>query len=172
MGILHSLRHSRVDRLGDFGCAACQSDIPLVHDEARAGLIGLLGTGWLLDRVPALLVVALSLAAITLGFSLLLFGVSSVSACIAAALIGIGAGAETVALPYLISLYFGLRAFAEIYSYLILTLGLGRVLGSVLMAIGFNLTGSYQLALSLCYVPMLVAALLLLRLRLSQAFKE
>jgi len=33
------------------------------------------------------------------------------SACIAAALIGLGYGAETSAAPYLISLYFGLRTF-------------------------------------------------------------
>jgi MFS family permease len=157
--------------MADSGISSQNATIALLLHKP-ANLIGLLVTGWLLDRVPAHLVVALSLAAITLGFSLLLVGVSSVSTCIAAALIGIGAGAETVALPYLISLYFGLRAFGEIYSYLLLTLGVGRVLGSVLMTIGYNLTGSYQLALSLCYAPMLVAAVLLLRLRLFQSFKE
>jgi MFS family permease len=137
-----------------------------------ANLIGRLGTGWLLDRFPALLVVTLSFAAITLGIVILLAGVSGVSACIAAALIGFGYGAETSAAPYLISLYFGLRTFGEIYSYLFITVPLGGALGPALMGVGFDRTGSYQLALSLCFVAMLVAAVLILRLRLSPTFKE
>jgi MFS family permease len=137
-----------------------------------ANLIGRLGTGWLLDRFPALLIVTLSFAAITLGIVMLLAGVSGVSACVAAALIGFGYGAETSAAPYLISLYFGLRTFGEIYSYLFITVPLGGVFGPALMGVGFDHTGSYQLALSLCFVAMLVAAALILRLRLAPTFKE
>jgi MFS family permease len=137
-----------------------------------ANLIGRLGTGWLLDRFPAILVVTLSFAAITLGIVILLVGVSGVSACIAAALIGFGYGAETSAAPYLISLYFGLRTFGEIYSYLFITVPLGGALGPALMGVGFDRSGSYQLGLSLCLVAVLVAAVLVLRLRLSPTFKE
>lgn len=137
-----------------------------------ANLIGRLGTGWLLDRSPAILVVTLSFAAITLGIVMLLAGISGVSACIAAALIGLGYGAETSAAPYLISLYFGLRTFGEIYSYLFITVPLGGALGPALMAVGFDRAGSYQLALSLCVVAMLVAAALILRLRMAPTFKE
>jgi MFS family permease len=137
-----------------------------------ANLIGRLGSGWLLDRFPAILVVTLSFAAIVLGIVVLLVGVSGWSACIAAALIGFGYGAETSAAPYLISLYFGLRTFGEIYSYLFITVPLGGALGPALMGVGYDRTGSYQLALSLCFVAMLVAAVLVLRLRLSPIFKE
>ncbi len=137
-----------------------------------ANLIGRLGTGWLLDRFPAILVVALSFAAITMGIVMLLAGVSGVSACVAAALIGLGYGAETSAAPYLISLYFGLRTFGEIYSYLFITVPLGGALGPALMGMGFDRAGSYQLALSLCAVAMLAAAALILRLGLAPTFKE
>ena len=81
--------------------------------------------------------------------------------------------AEMVAVPYLTGLYFGMRTFGEIYSYLfLLTGGLGGMLSGVLMYLGFNLTGSDRYALYLCFAPMLVAAVLLLRLRLSHTFKE
>ena len=91
---------------------------------------------------------------------------------IKAALIGFGYGAETSAAPYLISLFFGLRAFGEIYSYLFITVPLGGALGPALMGFGFDRAGSYQLALSLCIVGLLAAALLMLRLRLYPTFKE
>jgi MFS family permease len=136
-----------------------------------ANLIGRLGTGWLLDRFPAVLVVSLSFATIALGIVTLWAGVSGWSACIAAGLIGFGYGAETSAAPYLTSLYFGLRSFGEIYSYLFLTVPLGGALGPALMGLGFDRTGSYQLTLSLCFVAMLAAALLMLRLRFSPTFK-
>jgi MFS family permease len=137
-----------------------------------ANLIGRLGTGWLLDRFPAILVVTLSFVAMMLGITMLLAGVSGVSACIAAALIGFGYGAETCAAPYLISLYFGLRTFGEIYGYLFITVPLGGALGPALMGVGFDRTGSYQWALSLCLAAMLVASLLILRLKSSPTFKE
>jgi hypothetical protein len=40
------------------------------------------------------------------------------------------------------------------------------------MGVGYDRTGSYQLALSLCFVAMLVAAALILRLRLAPTLKE
>jgi MFS family permease len=137
-----------------------------------ANLIGRLGTGWLLDRFPAVFVVILSFAAITLGIAILMTGVSGWSACLAAALIGFGYGAETSATPYLIGVYFGLRSFGEIYSYLFITVPLGGALGPALMGLGFDRTGSYQQALSLCLFAVVVAALLMLRLRLYPTFKE
>jgi MFS family permease len=137
-----------------------------------ANLIGRLGTGWLLDRFPAILVVTISFAAIMLGVAILVTGGSDVSACIAAALIGFGYGSETSAAPYLTSLFFGLRTFGEIYSYLFITVPLGGALGPALMGVGFDRTGSYRLALMSCLGAMLVAILLILRLRLFPSFKE
>ncbi len=137
-----------------------------------ANMIGRLGTGWLLDRFPAILVVTISFAAIILGVVILIAGNSSLSACIAGVLIGFGYGAETSAAPFLISLYFGLRTFGEIYSYLFITVPLGGALGPALMSLGFDRTGSYQLALYICLAAMLVAGMMILRLRLSPTFKE
>jgi cyanate permease len=54
----------------------------------------------------------------------------------------------------------------------IITVPLGGALGPALMGVGFDRSGSYQLGLSLCLVAVLVAAVLVLRLRLSPTFKE
>ena len=67
-------------------------------------------------------------------------------------------------MPYLVSRYFGLRAFGEIYAYIIMAYTLGGVVGPLLMGVGFDLTGSYRVVLSLFVVATLAAAGLMLGL--------
>ncbi len=66
---------------------------------------------------------------------------------VAAFLIGIGMGAEGDFMAYLVGRYFGLRAFGEVYGYVMSIYTLGALVGPVLMGINFDRTGSYQLAL-------------------------
>ncbi|MFN8004115.1 MAG: hypothetical protein U0X75_24235 [Acidobacteriota bacterium] len=70
----------------------------------------------------------------------------------------------------MVSRYFGLRSFGEIYSYLFVTVPLGGALGPALMGMGYDRTGSYQLVLLLCGVATVIAALLLLRLKSYPSF--
>ena len=79
-------------------------------------------------------------------------------------LIGFGYGAESATIPYLVSRYFGLRSFGEIYSYLFVTVPLGGAIGPVLMGAGFDRSGSYRVALLLCGLATTIAALMMLRL--------
>lgn len=130
-----------------------------------AGMIGRLGIGYLLDRLPAERVPSLAFGAVAAGIFLLFAGATGVTAYLAAALIGFGYGAESATIPYLVSRYFGLRSFGEIYSYLFISVPLGGALGPALMGAGFDRTGSYQLVLLLCGVAAVIAALSLLRLR-------
>lgn len=104
------------------------------------------------------------------GIFLLFAGASGGSGYLAAALIGFGYGAESATIPYLVSRYFGLRSFGEIYSYLFITVPLGGALGPVLMGVGFDRTGSYQTMLLLCGVATMAAAALMLRLGYYPAF--
>ncbi len=135
-----------------------------------AGMIGRLGTGYLLDLLPAERVPTLAFSVVAAGIFMLFTGVSGNGAYVAALLIGFGYGAESATIPYLVSRYFGLRSFGEIYSYLFITVPLGGALGPVLMGLGFDRTGSYQLALLVCGVATALAALLLLRLSAYPAF--
>ena len=130
-----------------------------------AGMSGRLGTGWLLDLLPAVRVPMLAFSVVAAGVFLLFAGASGSTAFVAAALIGFGYGAESATIPYLVSRYFGLRAFGELYSYLFITVPLGGALGPVMMGVGFDRTGSYRLALLVCGLLTAGAALLLLRLQ-------
>lgn len=130
-----------------------------------AGMIGRLGTGYLLDLLPAERVPTLAFSIVAAGIFLLFAGATGGAAYLAALLIGLGYGAESATIPYLVSRYFGLRSFGEIYSYLFITVPLGGALGPVLMGAVFDRTHSYQAALLGCGIATLGAALLLLRLR-------
>lgn len=135
-----------------------------------AGMVGRLGTGYLLDLLPAERVPTLAFGVVATGIFLLFTGISGTGAYAAAMLIGFGYGAESATIPYLVSRYFGLRSFAEIYSYLFITVPLGGALGPVLMGMAFDRTGSYQGALLGCGMATLLAALLLLRLNAYPTF--
>ena len=67
-------------------------------------------------------------------------------------------------MAYMASRYFGLRAFGEIYSYAFAAFTLGGVIGPLLMGVGFDSTGSYQLVLGTFVVAALTAAGLMTRL--------
>jgi MFS family permease len=90
---------------------------------------------------------------------------------VAAALVGLGVGAEFDIMPYAVSRYFGMRAFGEIYSYTLATFTLGGVVGPLLMGVGFDLTGSYRLVLGGFVVATLTAAGLMTRLGPYQVWK-
>ena len=130
-----------------------------------AGMAGRLGTGYLLDLLPAARVPVLAFCFVAAGIFLLFTGATGVSSYLAAMLIGFGYGAESATIPYLVSSYFGMRSFGEIYSYLFITVPLGGALGPALMGVGFDRTGSYRLVLLGCGVATVIAALMMLRLK-------
>ncbi len=127
-----------------------------------SNMLGRLVGGYLLDRIFAPYVVVGSFLAATVGTALLLAGPAW--ALPAAILMGLGFGAETDAVPYLVSRYFGLRAFGEIYSNAFVTVPLGGAIGPLLVGIGFDRTGSYAIPLACCAAAMLLAAILATRL--------
>src|SRR5262249_57360111 len=99
-----------------------------------------------------------------LGFVLLWSGVTGSLAFVAAFLVGLGMGAEGDIIAYLVSRYFGLRAFGEIYGYAFAAFTLGGVAGPLFIGVSFDATGSYGLALSVFVVATLSAAGLMTRL--------
>jgi len=137
-----------------------------------AGMVGRLGIGYLLDKLPAERVPAIAFSVVAAGIFLLFAGATGASAYAAAMLIGFGYGSESATIPYLVGRYFGLRSFGEIYSYLFITVPLGGALGPLLMGAAFDRNGSYQLALLFCGVATVVAALALLRLGSYPVFSK
>lgn len=127
-------------------------------------LVGRVGAGYLLDRFFASHVAICFLCGVAAGIFLLWSGAVGGLVFSAAVLVGLGVGAETDLMPYVVSRYFGLRAFGEIYGCVVVAWGLGGVIGPLLMGMGFDSTGSYRLVLGTLMVATLIAAGLMARL--------
>jgi predicted MFS family arabinose efflux permease len=127
-------------------------------------IVGRLLAGYLLDRIFAPYVAIFFFVLPLLGLSLLIADASPVTAVAGTILVGLGLGAEVDLIAFLISRYFGMRAFGQIYGYLFAVFMLGSGLGPFVMGIAFTKTGSYAAALIAMAVGLLVAAVLILRL--------
>jgi MFS family permease len=148
--------------LTDRGVSASGGAIALSAMGA-ASLAGRLMTGWLLDRFFAGRVAFGLLATAALGTLLLATADSLAMGVVAAALIGVGMGGEADVTPYILSRYFGLRAFSMLYGLTWTFYAVAGAVGPVLMGRAFDATGSYEALLTqLAVVTLLVGALMLL----------
>lgn len=110
---------------------------------AIAAVAGRLAGGLLLDRMFAGRLLAASLALASAGAFLLAGADSFAAGVLAAMLVGFGTGAEADVVPYLLSRYFGLRAFSALFGFVWLANAAGGALGPVLMGRAFDAAGSY-----------------------------
>ena len=129
-----------------------------------ASLLGGVMAGYLLDRFFASYVSLIFFMGAGLGILFLWGGAVGGLVFVAASLIGLGMGAAGQIIPYLVSRYFGLRSFGEIYSYALISFSLGGVVGPVVMGMSFDYTGSYRLVLAAFLLVTLIAAGLMMRL--------
>jgi MFS family permease len=138
-----------------------------------SSLLGRVAVGWLLDRFFAArvaLVVNLTTAA---GIFLLARANGFLAGSLAAALIGIGAGGEAAITPYLLTRYFGLRAFSTLYGLTWTFYAVAGAIGPVLLGRAFDSTGSYtSLLVLLAWALSLVAAMNLVLPRYSKSFQS
>jgi MFS family permease len=125
-----------------------------------SSLLGRIGVGWLLDRffgARVAFVVSLVTAA---GIFLLARATSFPAGCLAAALIGVGAGGEAAITPYLLMRYFGLRAFSTLYGLTWTFYAAAGAIGPVILGRAFDSTGSYaSLLIALAAALALAAAM-------------
>jgi len=122
-----------------------------------AVIAGRLVVGWLVDRFHAPYV----------GMTFLLLPVASClvllnhgAAGLAIVLLGLAAGAEIDLLAYFVSRYFGMRAYGEIYGWLLSIFSLGAGIGPVLAGASFDRTGSYDVMLTGACGAIAIGALL------------
>ncbi|MGA8027834.1 MAG: MFS transporter [Bryobacteraceae bacterium] len=125
-----------------------------------ATLCSKLSTGYVLDRYSATFAVAILFGVSGIGFATIIYDHSVWLAFAAAALVGIGMGAESDAVPYLLSRYFGLRRFSELYAYTWSVYAVAGGLGPLLAGGIYDRTGSYSTALYTFLIMVLGAAAL------------
>lgn len=129
-----------------------------------AVLVGRFGSGLLLDYVFAPRVAILFYGGAALGIGILASGVRGDLAFAGAFLAGLGMGAEVETLGYMVSRYFGLRAFGTAYGYAFGAFMISGAAGVTLMGVGYDHFHSYAVPLAGFCVAMVVVVLLLMRL--------
>ena len=149
--------------LTDRGMAAGRA-AQIVSLLGLAGIVGRIGSGYLLDLVHPIIVPLTAFLLVAAGTLLLATGLVGIPAAMATLLVGLGYGAEAASIPYLIRRYFGTRIFGQIYSFLFVAVPIGGALGPALMGYGYDRWGSYRSILIGWAALTLLAALLLLRL--------
>lgn len=129
-----------------------------------SSVVGRLGIGMLLDRIPAPLVSLFVLALAAAGIGLLWFDGLALGA-LAAILIGLAAGAEIDLLAYLTAAHFGQHQFGTIYGWQYSVFALGYGLSPFALGRMSDATGDYALSLVVSGLLVGAAALLMLGLR-------
>jgi cyanate permease len=127
-------------------------------------IAGRLVSGYLLDKYFAPFVTAVLFLLPLVGVSLLALGAGGVSPVLAAMTLGFGLGAEIDVIGFMVSRYFGLRAYGEIYGCMFAIFTVGTGLGPVLMGLSFDATGSYTVTLTMFGVALICASVLVARL--------
>jgi MFS family permease len=123
-----------------------------------SSLLGRIAVGWLLDRFFGPRVAFVINVITALGIFLLARANSFPAGCLAAALIGIGAGGEAAITPYLLTRYFGLRAFSTLYGLTWTFYAAAGAIGPVILGRAFDATGSYASLLVLLAAALGLAA--------------
>jgi MFS family permease len=126
-----------------------------------ASFAGRLLTGALLDRFFGPRVGCALLAASACGILWMSRLGSGAQGIAAAALIGVGIGAEADFTPYVLTRYFGLRCFATLYGLTWTVYAVGGAIGPVLMGRAFDATGSYASLLTILAGATAISAVVL-----------
>ncbi len=142
-----------------------------VTAKAAAGAASMLGasgfaariaTGWFLDRFFAPYVAFCLLGCTAAGILLLASASTIATGLIAAGLIGIGLGGEADVTPYVLSRYFGLKAFSSLYGLTWTFYAIAGAIGPVILGHTYDVTGSYTKLLTVLAGATLLAAALML----------
>ncbi|MBZ5513646.1 MAG: MFS transporter [Acidobacteriia bacterium] len=135
-----------------------------------SSLVARVIVGSLLDRFLGSRVAFAVYLILAAGILLLGRAHSLFTGCLAAAFIGVGAGGEADITPYLLTRYFGLRAFSTLYGVTWSFYAVAGAMGPVILGRAYDSTGSYTSLLTvLALCTTLAAALMFLLPRYSNS---
>ncbi|PCI53969.1 MAG: hypothetical protein COB36_11355 [Alphaproteobacteria bacterium] len=112
-----------------------------------ATFVGRITVGYLIDRYFAPRIAIFFFGISTLGLFILITADNGAVVLLAMSMLGLGFGAESDLVGYLVSRYFGLKSFGEIYGYILAAFLVGAGAGPYLIGASYDLWGSFQPAL-------------------------
>jgi len=134
-----------------------------------SSLVARLAVGWVLDRFFGARVSFVVFLITAAGIFLLARADTLLAGCVAAGLIGVGAGGEADITPYLLTRYFGLRAFSTLYGLSWTFYAVAGAIGPIILGRAFDATGSYTSLLTfLAFATASAGALMLFLPRYSR----
>jgi len=113
------------------------------------------GVGSLFDRTASPRIAAPLFLSAVVGLGLLDTATSTPALIVAALLLGVALGTEFGVLGYLISRYFGHRAFGSISGVIYAAVLISQAVSPYLMDVAFDMTGSYR-------IPVIIVSIVLL----------
>jgi len=136
------------------------------------GLIfGRIFAGFLMDRFFAPYVAAIFLLGLVAGIVILALGASGFWVFVAAILVGLATGSEISEIAYIVSRYFGPRAFALNYGIMFAAFQVGSAFGPPIMGAWFDRVGNYFGALWMLTGVVLLGTILITLLGRYPDFK-
>ncbi|MBY0422097.1 MAG: hypothetical protein K2Q06_07320, partial [Parvularculaceae bacterium] len=136
-------------------------------------VIGRLGTGFLLDRLPAHVIGAVAFLLPVLASGLLLLdGSNPLFQSVAAAAFGLTVGSEIDVIAYLAARHFGLKNFGALYGALIMALALGTAFGPLAAGAIHDANGSYASFLALSMALLSASSVVIFTMRPAQVVAE
>ncbi len=136
--------------------------VSMMSAAGLALIIGRLIAGYVIDRVFASYVAIVFLIAPLAGLVILSSGTPLVSPLVGTILLGLGIGAEVDLMSFIVTRYFGLRAFGALHGLMFSTVVLGNALGATALGWSFQLLHSYGPAFAAFAAMMVVACILFL----------
>ena len=134
---------------------------------AGAGLaliVGRVAAGYVMDRVFAPYVALAFLVGPMIGLAILGWDLQFVSPLVGTVMLGLGIGAEVDLLSFLITRYFGVRAFGALHGLMFSGVVLGNAAGAAALGWSFQLLGSYRPAFAVFEVLLVITCVLFLTL--------
>lgn len=126
--------------------------------------VGRVLVGYTMDRVFAPYVAAFTFALALIGIALVSVGGSGIALVTGAALIGFTLGAEGDLVTYLVSRYFSMESYSRVLGAMWVTWAWGGGIGTSLVGVTYMLTHSYQSAMAVFALVLLICTIVVCRL--------
>jgi MFS family permease len=135
--------------------------VAAISISGAAMAIGRLVSGYLMDKVFAVYIAIFFFVVPMIGIALLLSGATGAWIIVAVVFMGLLVGAEFDMMAFIVSRYFGIRAFGALYGFMLMFVEAANAAGMLLMGWCYQLLHSYIPMLCIFEVLLLTAVALM-----------